>query len=213
MTPFATPADGAAKKPKIHARSRVGFDCPPPDSTYMVLETYHALGPHRSLVKVPNFYDLPMMTQTARPLRGKRCATASGRFEPAIWRAPRSAFGRLLRWSVLPVLTERHILKQGKIALGCAVWSGKRCIQSLKVLRREGHRKRHCIFLDVRWRSGFWNCDNAAAADHPGQRNRGGRATMGGTHLRQPGIIYYKVIVSAERRERHDRQVVLLAPR
>src|ERR1700689_4416475 len=68
MTPFATTADGATKKPKIHARSRVGFDCPPPDSTYMVLETYHALGPHRSLVNVPNFHDVEMMTQTARPL-------------------------------------------------------------------------------------------------------------------------------------------------
>src|ERR1700680_666223 len=96
MTPFPTTADGAIKKPKIHARSRVGIDCPPPDSTYIVLQTYHALGPHRSLVNVPNFHDVEMMTETARPLRGKPRTTASGRFEAAIWRALTSASDPLL---------------------------------------------------------------------------------------------------------------------
>src|ERR1019366_7850344 len=43
-------------------------------------------------------------------------------------------------WPVLLVLTQRDILTQRKIALGCAEWSGKRRIQSLKVLRREGYR-------------------------------------------------------------------------
>src|SRR5665213_1308 len=71
MTPFATTADGAIKKPKIHARSRVGIDSPPSDSTYIVLETYHALGPHRSPINVPDFHDVEMMIQTARLLRGK----------------------------------------------------------------------------------------------------------------------------------------------
>src|ERR1039458_5403855 len=116
-------------------------------------------------------------------------------------------------WPVLPVSTPRDILTQRKIALGCAEWSGKRCIQSLKVLRREGYRKRHSVFLDVRWRAGFGNCDNASAAYHPGQRDRGGRATMDSADLRQRAVTYYEVIVAAERRVRHDRQVVLLAPR
>src|SRR5205814_6049356 len=70
-------------------------------------------------------------------------------------------------------------------SLGRAEWSGKRCIQSLKVSRREGYRKRHSVFLDVRWRAGFGNCDNAPAANDPAQRNRGGRATMDSADLRQ----------------------------
>ena len=102
---------------------------------------------------------------------------------------------------------------QTRCSLGCAEWFGKHCIQSLKVSRREGYRKRHSVFLDVRWRAGFGNCDNAPAAIHPCQRDRGGRATMDSADLRQRAVTYYEVMVAAERRVRHDRQVVLLAPR
>ena len=98
-------------------------------------------------------------------------------------------------------------------SLGCAEWSGKRCIQSLKVSRREGYRKRHSVFLDVRWRAGFGNCDNAPAANDPGQRNRGGRAIMHGGDLHQRAVAYHEVMVAAERRVRHHRHIVLLAPR
>src|ERR1700704_3096246 len=97
------------------------------------------------------------------------------------------------------------------VSLG-AEWSGKRCTQGLKVSRREGYGKRHSVFPDVRWRAGFGNCDNAPTANHPGQRDRGGRAPMDSTDLRQRAVTYYKVMVPAERRVRHHRHVVLLAP-
>src|SRR5947207_4125207 len=98
-------------------------------------------------------------------------------------------------------------------SLGRAERAGKRCIQSLKVSRREGYRKRQSVFLDVRWRAGFGNCDNVPAANQPGQRNRGGRAIMHSGDLRQRAVTYQEVIVAAERRIRHHRHIVLLAPR
>lgn len=98
-------------------------------------------------------------------------------------------------------------------ALGRAEWSGKRCIQGLKVLRREGYRKRHSVFLCVRGRAGFWDCYDVPAANHPGERHRGGRAAMDRANLRQRAVAYYEVLVAAERGVRHDRQVVLLTPR
>src|SRR5881227_1815579 len=91
-------------------------------------------------------------------------------------------------------------------SLGCAERAGKRCIQSLKVSRREGYRKRHSVFLDVRWRAGFGNCDNVPAANHPGQRNRGGRAIMHSGDLRQRAVTYQEVIVAA-RSEEHTSEL------
>ena len=112
----------------------------------------------------------------------------------------------------------RALCRNGQVngannSLGCAESSGKCCIQSLKVPRREGYRKRHSVLLNVRWRAGFGNRDNVPAANYPGQRDRGSRATMESADLRQRAIAYHEVMVTAERRVRHDRQVVLLAPR
>src|SRR5436853_1827338 len=106
----------------------------------------------------------------------------------------------------------RDTSRKLQASLGCAEWSGKRCIQSLKVSRREGYRKRHGVFPDVRWRARFGNCDNVPAANHPGQRNRGGRAIMDSGDLRQRAVTYQEVMVAAERRIRHHRHIVLLAP-
>src|SRR5450432_3369448 len=92
-------------------------------------------------------------------------------------------------------------------------WSGKRRIQSLEVLLHEHRRKRHSVFLDVRRRTGLGNCDNGSAANHPGERDRGGGATIGGADLRQLAVAHHEVIVAAEGRVRHDRQLVLLTPR
>jgi len=111
------------------------------------------------------------------------------------------------------VPVRRWLAFVSRSSLGRAEWSGKRGFQSLKVSRRESYRKRHSVFHDVRWRAGFGNCDDAPAANHPGQRDRGGRATMDSADLRQRAITDYEVIVAAERRVRHDRQVLLLAPR
>src|SRR5882762_9581621 len=62
------------------------------------------------------------------------------------------------------------------------------------------------------WIAGFGNCDNVPAANDPGQRNRGWRATMHRGDLRQRAVTHQEVIVAAERRIRHHRHIVLLAP-
>src|ERR1019366_3539032 len=62
----------------------------------------------------------------------------------------------------------------------------------------------------MRGRAGFWNCDNVTAADGPGQRDRGRRATVCRTDtckrrvMRQAG--------TAEGSIGHHRHAALLAP-
>src|SRR6202041_2629991 len=90
---------------------------------------------------------------------------------------------------------------------------GKRRIQSLEILRREGYRKRRRVFLHVLGRAGFRNGDDASAAHHPGQCYRGGRATVTSADLRQRAVGNHQVVVAAERRVRHHRHVVPSAPR
>src|SRR5579862_7189731 len=57
-------------------------------------------------------------------------------------------------------------------------WPWERCIQCLKVLGRELCGKSQRVFFDVLRRPGFRNSDYAPAADHPRQRDGGGRAAM-----------------------------------
>src|SRR5882672_8891676 len=66
----------------------------------------------------------------------------------------------------------------------------------------------------MRWRAGFGNCDNVSAANDPGQRSRGCRAIMHSADLRQRAVSQQEVGVfeAAERRSRHHRHIVLLAP-
>src|SRR5882757_4458925 len=64
----------------------------------------------------------------------------------------------------------------------------------------------------MRWRAGFGNCDDASAADDPGQRNRGCRALMRRADLRQRPVTYQKTVVAAERGVRHHGNLVLRAP-
>src|SRR5580704_14221621 len=75
-------------------------------------------------------------------------------------------------------------------------WSRKSRIECLKFLRRECERKRHRVLLNVCWRAGFGNCDNVAAADSPGQRDRGRRASMGDTDLRERAVGYQWAILA-----------------
>src|SRR5580765_633909 len=114
---------------------------------------------------------------------------------------------------VLPAALWRAAFVLFLLTLGCAGWSRKRCIQTLQILRRKGHRKRHSVFLDVRGSAGLGNCNNVAATDHPGQRDRGGRAAMASADLGQGAVTDHEVFVPAEGRISHHRDVVLLAPR
>src|ERR1700739_4043287 len=61
-------------------------------------------------------------------------------------------------------------------------------------------------------RAGFGNRDDVAAADDPGQGNRGGRALVRGADLCQRAVTYHEVVATAERGIRHHRHIVLLAP-
>ena len=87
-----------------------------------------------------------------------------------------------------------------------------RCIQCLKLLRRERQRERDGILLYVRHGTGFGNCDNVTAADCPGQRNSGYRATVCCTNTRKRGITQQSAVRAAERRIGHHRHAVPLAP-
>src|ERR1019366_6610083 len=62
----------------------------------------------------------------------------------------------------------------------------------------------------MRRRAGFWNCDNVTAADGPGQRNRGRRATVCCADTCKRGVMHQAV--AAERSIGHHRHAALLAP-
>src|ERR1035441_7591958 len=59
-------------------------------------------------------------------------------------------------------------------------------------------------------RAGFWNCDNGTAADGPGQRDRGRRATVCCADTCKRGVT--QQAVAAERSIGHHRHAALLAP-
>src|SRR5262249_46040407 len=64
----------------------------------------------------------------------------------------------------------------------------------------------------MRYGTGFGNCNDTTAADGPGQRNGGGRATMCCPNTRKRGIVQQAGAGTAERRIGHHRHTVLLAP-
>src|SRR5665811_1588845 len=62
----------------------------------------------------------------------------------------------------------------------------------------------------MRRRARFGNCDNVTAADGPGQRDRGRRATVCCADTRKRGVTHQAV--AAERSIGHHRHTALLAP-
>src|SRR3974377_884766 len=61
-------------------------------------------------------------------------------------------------------------------------------------------------------RAGFRNRNNVATANGPGECNGGRRAAVCGANLRERVVTYQEVIGAAQRRIRHHRHTVLLAP-
>ena len=87
-----------------------------------------------------------------------------------------------------------------------------RCIQGLKLLRRQRQRKRDSVFLHMGHRPGFGNRDDIAATDGPGQRDRGRRATVRSGNACKRGITQHLGACPAQRRIGHDRHAMPLAP-
>src|SRR5215831_149554 len=87
-----------------------------------------------------------------------------------------------------------------------------RCIQSLNLLRRQRERERDSVFLHMGHRAGFGDSNDIPATNRPGQRDRGWRATVDGANTCERGIMQQFGALTAQRRIRHDRHALPLAP-
>ena len=90
------------------------------------------------------------------------------------------------------------------------VGQSMRCIQCLKLLRRERQRERDGVLLYVRRQAGFGNCDNVTDADGPGQRDGGRRAAVCCADTCKRGVT--QQAGTTERSIGHHRHAALLAP-
>src|SRR5215470_11029286 len=87
-----------------------------------------------------------------------------------------------------------------------------RSIQCLKLLRCQCQCQRDGVLLYMRYGTGFRNCNDVTAADGPGQRNSGCRATVCCANTCKRGITQQAGGGAAEWRIGHHRHAVLLAP-
>src|SRR6516164_4688837 len=87
-----------------------------------------------------------------------------------------------------------------------------RCIQCLKLLRRERQGKRDRVLFYMRGQTGFGNCHDVTASDSPSQRNSSRRAAACCPNTGKRGITQQTGAGAAERRIGHHRHAMLLAP-
>ncbi len=76
-----------------------------------------------------------------------------------------------------------------------------RSIQCLKLLRCQCQCQRDGVLLYMRYGTGFGNCNDVTAADGPGQRNSGCRATVCCANTRKRGITQQTSAGAAEWRD------------
>jgi hypothetical protein len=88
-----------------------------------------------------------------------------------------------------------------------------RSIQCLKLLRCQCQGQSDGVLLYMRYGTRFGNCNGVTAADGPGQRNSGCRATVCCTNTCKHRIAQQAGAGAAEWRIGHHRHAVLLAPR
>src|SRR6185437_7625796 len=88
----------------------------------------------------------------------------------------------------------------------------ERRVQGFELWRGQRHRQRYGVFPRVLRRAGFGDRDDGAAADHPREGDRGGRAATRRADLLQGALADDEVAFAAERRVGHDRYAVFVAP-
>src|SRR6516165_7019575 len=117
-----------------------------------------------------------------------------------------SAFDPKRTWQSRSAKAQRRTVKRQLVGRRI------RCIQCLKLLRRERQGKRDGVLFYMRCQTGFGNCNDATASDSPGQRYSSRRATACCANLCQCRIAQQAGTGTTERRIGHHRHAMLLAP-